>query len=179
MNNDITWVDVVGYKGIYEVSNDGQVRTKEGKTTYTERHGVRKWKQRVLKQKVSKDNCCRVSLWKDGKEATQLVHRLVAIAFIPNPEEKGFVNHKDGNRLNNHVSNLEWNTYTENTNHAFDNDLIKTGCKVMLIDILTNEEHYFRSKQKACEFLGKGHSYIYDNLKRGKDIVDGYRVVEV
>lgn len=62
------WKDVVGYEGIYEVSDTGEVRTKEGKTTYTERHGVRRWKQRTLKQKVSKDNTCRVSLWKGGKE---------------------------------------------------------------------------------------------------------------
>jgi hypothetical protein len=100
-NNDIIWKDVVAYVGIYEVSNNGQVRTKEGKTTYTKRHGIRNWKQRVLKQRSGKDNSCRVNLWKDGTEKTFLVHRLVAKSFIPKVIDKDFINHKDGNRLNN------------------------------------------------------------------------------
>ena len=126
-NNDIVWADVVGYEGIYEVSNNGLVRSKEGKKTYTDRHGWRTWKQRILKQKIDKKDktTCRVNLWKDGKPNTYLVHRLVAESFIPKVEGKDFINHIDGSRLNNHVSNLEWVTYTENNNHAFDNRLIK------------------------------------------------------
>src|SRR5690606_13076082 len=102
------WKDVPGYEGIYEVSRSGQIRTKEGKTTFSKLHGKRVWRQRILKQKVSKDKCCRVSLWKGGKERTWLVHRLVAKAFIPRVEGKNYINHIDGNRLNNHADNLEW-----------------------------------------------------------------------
>lgn len=61
------WKDVVGYENIYEVSSYGRVRTTIGKTTYTERHGVRHWKQRYLKNKTPKGRDVRVSLWKDGK----------------------------------------------------------------------------------------------------------------
>ena len=56
------WKDVVGYEGIYEVSNKGKVRTHKNKTTYTEKHGVRKWEQRILKQKSDKHNSKRVTL---------------------------------------------------------------------------------------------------------------------
>ena len=178
MNNDIIWKDAVGYEGIYEVSNSGLIRTKEGKTTYTERHGIRTWKQRVLKQKIDKENSCRVSLWKDGKEQTHLVHRLVAKAFIPNPENKGFVNHKDGNRQNNHVDNLEWNTYEENQNHAFDTDLTSINHKIKLVEKSSGKEFLFRSKAKASEFLGKNNGYISLRLKRGHKEVDGYEIIE-
>lgn len=170
------WKDVVGYEGIYEVSDCGQVRTKKGKTTYTERHGVRTWKQRVLKQKVSKDGNHRVHLWKCGKEKTLLVHRLVASAFIPEVPGKEYVNHKDGSRYNNAVSNLEWCTHTENNNHAFDNDLILTSQKVVLVDLKTKEPHFFRSMAKASVFLGRNPGFISGVLKKGLNEIDGHLI---
>lgn len=66
-----------------------------------------------------------VDLYKDGKRVTRGVHRLVAEAFIPNPENKPEVNHKDGNKHNNSISNLEWVTKKENVRHAWDNGLVK------------------------------------------------------
>ena len=113
------WKSVPGYIGLYEVSNIGRVRTVEGKETHSVRHGVRRWKSRVLREKNPKGRDVRVSLWKDKKEKSFLVHRLVAMAFLPNPDNKATVNHKDGNPRNNHVTNLEWATYKENNNHAF------------------------------------------------------------
>lgn len=91
------WKDVVGYEGIYEVSNRGRVRTHKNKTTYTIKHGIRHWKQRILKEKAKNNRDVRVSLWKGGKRKDYLVHRLVAEAFIPNPANKPTVNHIDGN----------------------------------------------------------------------------------
>lgn len=170
------WRDVVGYEGIYEVSRCGQVRTKEGKTTYSRLHGERKWKQRVLKQKVSKDNCCRVSLWKKGNEKTWLVHRIVAKAFLPRVEGKNYVNHIDGNRLNNHVTNLEWCNHTENNNHAFDTGLMRTNNKVVLVNKKTEEPIIFRSLSKASEYLGKNSGYLSNRFNKGLYEVEGYWV---
>ncbi|MDS7057157.1 NUMOD4 motif-containing HNH endonuclease [Klebsiella pneumoniae] len=174
-NNYITWKDVVGYEGIYEVSNNGLVRTKEGKTTYSKRWNTyRVWEQRVLTQKIDKENSCRVNLWKDGKPRTFLVHRLVADAFIPKVEGKGFINHKDGSRLNNDVSNLEWCDHNENNNHAFDNKLITTAHEIKLINKETNEEFVFRSKSKASLFLNRNVGYISGLIKKNRYEADGY-----
>lgn len=173
---DLIWKDVVGYEGIYEVSNTGLVRTHINKTTHSNLHGERKWQQRALKQKISKDNTCRVDLWKDKKPKTFLVHRLVALAFIPLVPGKDFINHIDGCRLNNVVHNLEWCTYKENTNHAFDNDLMPSNNKIVLLNIETKETHYFRSMAHASSFLNKNESYISNKVAKGNLVADGYLI---
>lgn len=165
------WKDVVGYEGIYEVSDTGQVRTHKNKTTNSERHGVRHWKQRVLKQKCNNNRDFRVALWKEKKSKDFLVHRLVAEAFIPNPELKRTVNHIDGNPKNNHVDNLEWASFKENNNHAFDNNLIKTSKKVVLKNLNTGSCIEFRSLSKASAFLGRNSGYLSAILKRGLKFV--------
>lgn len=174
MNNEI-WKDVVGYEGIYEVSNYGRVRTHKDKTTYTQRHGIRHWKQRILKEKSRTNRDVRISLWKNGRSKDYLVHRLVAEAFIQNPDKKPTINHIDGNPRNNHVDNLEWATYYENNNHAFDNKLISTSHAVTLVNQETGEKQYFRSLSKASEYLGFCSGYISNRLKQGKKI-KGYDI---
>ena len=169
------WKDVVGYEGIYEVSNYGQVRTHKYKTTYTSRHGIRHWKQRILKEKAKTNRDVRISLWKNGKGKDYLAHRLVAEAFIPNPENKPTVNHIDGNPRNNNVENLEWATYQENNNHAFDNYLISTAYPVVLVNQASGEKMCFRSLSKASEYIGFGVGYISNRLKQGKKI-EGYDI---
>jgi len=170
------WRDIPGYRRIYQVSNTGKVRTHENKTTHTERHGVRKWKQRELKQKVSTDNCHRVSLWKDNIEKTCLVHRLVAFAFIERPEGKHYINHKDGNRSNNHVDNLEWCDHQEDNNHAFDNGLMTSNVEIVLMNNSTRELAHFRSMAKASEYLGFKKTYLSAALKKGKNVVKNHSV---
>lgn len=170
------WRDIPGYGGIYQASDTGKIRTHENKTTQTKKHGIRKWKQRELKQKVSKDNCHRVSLWKDGKEKTWLVHRLVALAFLEKPNDKDYINHIDGDRHNNHIKNLEWCNHQENSNHAFDNGLAKTNFEVILMNNYTQEMKYFRSLAKASEFLGYKKAYLSAVLKRGKNEIKDYSV---
>lgn len=108
------WKDVVGYEGIYQVSNYGSVKSLERKTF----HGKVCFtsKEKPMKQ------CLRggyktVCLRKDNAKKMQRVHRLVAQAFISNPENKQFVDHIDGDRLNNVVTNLRWCTPRENMNN--------------------------------------------------------------
>ncbi|MCL9637747.1 NUMOD4 motif-containing HNH endonuclease [Bacillus zanthoxyli] len=170
------WKDIPGYEGIYQASTSGQIRSVDGKKTHSVRHGIRTWKGRILKQKISKDNSSRVMLWKDKKVKTWLVHRLVAITFISKPNGKDYINHIDGNRLNNDVSNLEWCDHTENNNHAFDNDLMTCNQKIILVDKNTHEPFLFRSLAKASEFLGHNHGYLSRQLKKGRSEVHGYEV---
>ena len=168
------WKDVLGYEKIYEVSNKGRVRSAKGKTTHSELHGTRVWKPRVLKQKISKDNACRVSLWKNKQCETCLVHRLVAFAFIPKQEGKDYINHIDGNRLNNNVENLEWCNHLENNRHAFENGLMPNNNFVVLEDLRTGELHRFTSYKKAGEFVGRSGNFISDSIKRKDYVIDYY-----
>lgn len=167
-----TWRNVVGYEGIYEVSNNGQIRTHENKTTYTKRHGVRKWKQRYLKNKTTNGRDVRISLWKDGKVRDFLVHRLVAYAFIPTIKGKNCVNHIDGNPKNNRVENLEWCTYKENQKHAFENDLVHTNLKVKLIQIDTGIQLEFISMARADKWLERATGYTSGRLKKGHNTLN-------
>ncbi len=122
------WKPVVGYEGIYSVSNLGRVRSED---RIIEEHNGR---QRINKGRVLKPfgtGKCRaylaVDLRKNGKRKTTKVHRLVAIAFISNPDDCPQVNHLNGDKSNNTVSNLEWTTNLENARHAY-----RTGLKVTL-----------------------------------------------
>lgn len=106
---------------------------------------------------------------------THLVSRLVATAFIPNPENKGFVNHKNGNPLDNSKENLEWTTRSENQKHAFDTGLMSTNKRVTLKDLSNDTEYHFNSMSKASEFLGKNNGYVSAKLKKGSKI-KGYEL---
>lgn len=170
------WKDVPDYSGTYEVSNYGRVRTHKDKTTFTKHHGIRKWKQIILKEKNPTGRDVRVSLWKNGKHKDFLVHRLVALAFIPQVPGKESINHIDGNPRNNHVSNLEWCNHKENNNHAFDNGLMTTNKAIFLVDKETGEVKYFRSMSKAGQYLGRNHGFISRIIKEGKHEIDNYRI---
>lgn len=161
------WKDIPSYEGLYEASTYGRIRTKLGKITYTKMHGERKWKQRYLKNKTPNGRDVRVSLWKDGKEKSWLVHRLIALTFIPQIPGKKFINHIDGNPKNNMVSNLEWCNYEENNNHAFDTGLMHTNFKIVLVKKKTGEPFYFRSLAKASQFIGKNNGYLSREIKKG------------
>ena len=172
----VIWKDVVGYEGMYEVSDDGRVRTHKDKVTYTKMHGVRRWKQRVLKEKNPNGRDVRVDLWKDGKPKSFLVHRLVAYAFIPEVGGKSSINHKDGNPRNNKVENLEWCNHLENNNHAFDNGLIKTAIPITITNKDTGENHYFRSMSKAGKFMGINHGTVSRLVKKNINEWNGYYI---
>ena len=119
-----TWNNIKNYEGLYEVSNTGRVRSV--KRSITHKNG----KIRVYpsKEKSTEINNCgypRTGLSKDGKQIKYFIHRIVAEAFIPNPDNLKQVNHKDGNKLNNDVSNLEWVSQVRNIQHSIDIGLRK------------------------------------------------------
>lgn len=110
---------VKGYEGLYEVAENGLIYSLD--RTILGRDGVEYFRKGLqLSQNMHKDTgYLMVSLWKNNKGSNQYVHRIVAQAFIPNPENKPEINHKDSNRLNPKVSNLEWVTHSENSIHGF------------------------------------------------------------
>lgn len=104
------WKDVVGYEGLYQVSNLGRVRSLPNS------HHL---DSIIMRQSKGKVGYMRVPLAKNKTHRMKLVHRLVAEAFIPNPKNKPQVNHKNGRKDCNIVSNLEWATRSENQKHAY------------------------------------------------------------
>lgn len=162
------WKDIDNYPG-YQVSNLGRVRT-YNKTTFTEKHGERHWQDRILKQKLTKLNMYRVELWNDKGHKTISVHRLVAVAFLGKPsDEKMTVNHKDGNRTNNCVDNLEWLSLADNIRHGFRNGLYSSSKPIILIDGSGNE-YSFYSQAEACRFLNRSVGYIRNQIKNNRTI---------
>lgn len=117
MNTIEVWKNVLGYEGLYQVSNLGRIKSLCRKT----KRGNISYKVRILKPGLT-DGYERVVLTKYGLRNTKKVHRLVAQAFIPNLKNKPQVNHIDFNRSNNIVANLEWSTQLENNRHSRKND---------------------------------------------------------
>lgn len=109
------WKPILGYEGQYEVSNLGNVKSLKRRAKG--HSGYQKKKDRLLKPRINKQGYATVSLCKDSKVKVMLVHRLVAIAFVPNPENKGIVDHIDVDKLNNNANNLRWCTQKENCNN--------------------------------------------------------------
>ena len=106
------WRDIKGYEGIYQVSNEGRVKSKQ--RLARNNHTI---KEKIRKPKIDKDGYCCVKLWIDGISKEYFIHRLVAQAFIPNPYNKPCIDHINTNKTDNRVENLRWCTHKENTNN--------------------------------------------------------------
>jgi hypothetical protein len=115
--NDECWIPISGWHGLYEVSNFGHIKSLQNQISTGSRNCV--IRERILRLRHDKDGYLLVDLQNAGKKVTYKVHRLVAIAFIKNPKNKPQVNHKDGNKENNNVNNLEWVTDSENKVHRY------------------------------------------------------------
>jgi hypothetical protein len=113
------WHPCAGFETHYEVSNFGSVRSIARSVPNRWENSSRVSPAKTLRPGKSKNGYLTVNFCVDGIKSNQNVHRLVARAFIPNESNKPQVNHKDGNKHNNHVHNLEWVTVSENGLHAY------------------------------------------------------------
>jgi len=152
------WKDIVGYEGLYQVSNLGRVRSKYDKySRYGNKNNMQSKindEYNILKPVDTGKGYLRVRLSKNKKISNKAVHRLVAQAFIPNERNKPFINHIDGNPSNNCVSNIEWCTPKENINHAITNNLIQHH-KIKMFNKDGVLLKTFNSRKEVEIFLGR------------------------
>ena len=134
------WKNIEGYEGKYQVSNLGRVKSMIGQ-------------EKVLHPKKHRNGHLQIGLHKDKKRKTMYIHRLVAQAFIPNPDNLPQVNHIDENKENNHVDNLEWCTNQYNTEYS-------QAKAVIAVDKISGLKVEFSSIMKAERMTGIDHSHI-------------------
>jgi hypothetical protein len=128
MENQIEiWKDIIGYEGLYQISNLGKVKSLARKVLVLRGDIVinKIVNERILKESKDGDGYLFIHLSKEGISRAIKTHRLVCMTFLPNPENKKTVNHINGIKTDNTVQNLEWATHSENSLHAFLNGLIK------------------------------------------------------
>lgn len=165
------WKPIKDFEGLYEVSNYGRIKSL-AKMVRPNRGGYLH-KERVMTSNCKKHRYKRITLKHNGNKTCRYVHRLVAIAFIPNPDNKETINHKNGFRKDNFVNNLEWATQAENNQHSYDIGLRESPMKgvkgkdhfaskpVYQLDATTGEIiRRFDSLSDAGRFLNPKKPYV-------------------
>lgn len=164
-NNEI-WKDIEGYEGIYEISNLGRVRSfKNGKV-------------RILKPLTNKRGYLRVQLRKNNSLKTLQIHRLVAQAFLPNPNNLPQVNHKDEDKTNNIVSNLEYCDAKYNNNYGNRNKKVAEALSKVVLQIDKNTNiiiNIFPSLMEAERQTGCKNNNICHCCKGKRKSAGGYK----
>lgn len=145
------WRDVRHYEGIYEVSNLGRVRNN---------------RKQILKQYQEDTGYLSVKLHKEGISIKRYVHRLVAIAFIENPENKPQVNHKYHDKTDNRAESLEWTTVSENRKHMLRDGRSSQQRPITLKLIDSDRKFNFCSHADASRFLNRNIDYISAIIRR-------------
>ena len=176
------WKDIKGYEGKYQISNKGNIRSLNYRRT---------GKTKILQPGKDKDGYLLIGLRKDGKKKTYKIHRLVAEAFLENPNKKPQINHIDGNKQNNYISNLEWCTNKENMAHAYTNGLAlgKHGKQTIYIAAEANKKPVrcittdttYKSATEAESLTGVAHQNIAKcckhTLKSAGKLPDGTKLI--
>ena len=161
------WKDIKGYEGLYQVSSRGRIKSLcFNHTDYSK-----------IMKKGSNTSYDKIILTHNYKQKTFLIHRLVAETFIPNPFGFKCVNHKDGNKMNNNVENLEWCTYSHNLRHAYTKNLRKARTKkVEQYDLKGNLIKIWDSLKEASLFVEGNSTGIHQccSMKHPKKTYKGY-----
>ncbi len=158
------WKDIQGYEGMYQVSNMGRVKSLERITKFKNRDYTRIEQEKILTPAKHHKGYLKAQLRKNGKNKAFFIHRLVAQSFIPNPENKSTVNHKNGIKTDNRVENLEWMSNQENMKHAYDNN------------IRNNDKVSEAKWKKVAQYSLDGQLIkIYDSVKQAVEENKGFR----
>lgn len=152
------WKDVNEYEGLYQVSNLGRIKSLEGKKIVFLKHLS---KEKILIVKKNRCGYLYVGLSKDLKRKSYTIHRLIAKAFIQNPDNKLTVNHINGIKTDNRVENLEWNTSTENVYHK--NNILGKHCRG------ENSGMSKLTEKDVLEIRSKYIPYKYSTTKLGEE----------
>lgn len=130
------WKDIKGYEGVYQISTLGRIKGLSRKVLSKKRktgNNERTISEYIRTPETTKMGYQRITLSLSGNNIRFFVHRLVCIEFIPNPDNKPCVNHKNGIKCDNNIQNLEWVTYSENERHSY-NVLKKNAKKKQLVN---------------------------------------------
>lgn len=151
------WKDIEGYEGLYQISNFGRVKSLERRVRAKKPGTTQLIREKIRKLSYTTEGYSYVVLAKEGVNKTFLVHRIVAKTFIPNPENLPCVNHKDENKQNDFVENLEWCTYSYNNTYKDIHrrrNLDNVNRKVIQYDLEMNEIKRWDSLIEPCSFYG-------------------------
>jgi hypothetical protein len=159
---------IPGYGKRYAINKEGFVK-RVSRTIITKSNVLVCYDQKPIATRINKrTGYPEVKLTKpDGSYGNQFIHKLVAITFIPNPENKTMVNHKNGNKLDYNVKNLEWVSPSENCKHAVQNKLMHPFKKAPVVDICTGIK--YSSIKHASESTGIAYVKLKELLKNPED----------
>lgn len=165
------WNDVKDYENLYQVSDTGLIRSKSSKVKKISKLGKVFYcnkKSKILSPGITTSGYKYINLCKNNKVKHFDIHRLVAIAFLPNPNNLAEVNHKDGNKQNNCVNNLEWCSREYNLKHALEIGLINSQCKIRRkVWIQKGKEILeFPDMSKCCSYFGFTKCWLGNYIRK-------------